>query len=227
MATNKHQSTGDENLEVIQNTLGRTEQFIEENQKSVSIIIGAIIFIIVGYFAFQNFYVKPLEKEAQQQMFMAQNYFAQDSFNLALNGDNFNDGFLTVADDYGMTNTGGLANYYAGISYLRLGQYDDAIEYLKKFDAGDDLVSTMAIGAIGDAFVEKDMLDDAVSYYRKASERKTNDFITPIFLMKLGLVYEKQGEKEDALTTYEKIKKEYVKSHEARIIDKYIERMKM
>jgi tetratricopeptide (TPR) repeat protein len=214
-------------LEAIQNTLGRTEQFIEENQKSVSIIIGAIIFIIVGYFAYQNFYVKPLEEEAQQQIFMAQNYFAQDSFKLALNGDSFNDGFLDVADNYGMTNTGSLANYYAGISYLHLGQYDDAIEYLKKFDAGDELVTTMAIGAIGDAYVEKDEFDEAISYYKKATERKTNDFITPVFLIKLGLTYEKLGNKEDALSAYEKIKTEYVKSNEARKIDKYIERVKL
>jgi len=55
MAKNTKHSSGDENLEVIQNTLGRTEQFIEENQKSVSIIIGAIIFIVVGYFAYQKF----------------------------------------------------------------------------------------------------------------------------------------------------------------------------
>jgi len=227
MAKDTKHSSGDENLEAIQNTLGRTEQFIEENQKSVSIIIGAIIFIIVGYFAYQNFYVKPLEEEAQQQIFMAQNYFAQDSFKLALNGDSFNDGFLDIADNYGMTNTGSLANYYAGISYLHLGQYDDAIEYLKKFDAGDDLVSTMAIGAIGDAYVEKDAFDEAISYYKKASERKPNDFITPVFLMKLGLTYEKLGEKDKALEAYQTIKTEYVKSTEARKIDKYIERVKL
>jgi len=227
MAKNTKQSTGDENLEVIQNTLGRTEQFIEENQKSVSIIIGAIIFIIVGYFAYQKFYVEPLESEAQQEIFMAQNYFALDSFQLALDGDGFNEGFLDIADDYGMTNTGMLANYYAGISYLHLGQYDDAIDYLKRFDAGDDMITTMAIGAIGDAYVEQDDIEEAISYYKKASERKTNDFITPLFLMKLGLVYEHLGQKEDALETYEKIKKDYMKSNEARKVDKYIERVKL
>lgn len=227
MAKNKKHSAGDENLEVIQNTLGRTEQFIEENQKSVSIIIGAIIFIVVGYFAFQKFYVAPLEEEAQQQVFMAQTYFAQDSFQLALDGDGFNEGFLAIADDYGMTNTGSLANYYAGISYLHMGQFDEAIDYLKKFDAGDEMVTTMAIGAIGDAYVAKDEIEEAVSYYKKASERMTNEFITPMFLMKLGLAYEHLGKKEEALVSYQKIKTEYVKSTEARKIEKYIERVKI
>ncbi len=227
MAKKAKHSSGDENLEAIQDTLGRTEQFIEENQKSVSIIIGAIIFIVVGYFAYQKFYVAPLEQEAQTQIFMAQNYFAQDSFKLALDGDGFNDGFLAVADDYGMTNTGNIANYYAGISYLRLGQYDEAIDYLKSFDANDEMISTMAIGAIGDAYVEKDNVEEAISYFKKASENNPNEFITPIYLMKLGLAYEKLGKKEDALSTYKRIKTEFVRSNEARKIDKFIERVKI
>lgn len=227
MAKNTKHSTGDENLEAIQNTLGRTEQFIEENQKSVSIIIAAIIFIIVGYFAYQKFYVEPLEEDAQQQIFMAQNYFAQDSFQLALDGDGFNEGFLTIADDFGMTNTGGLANYYAGVCYLHLGQYDDAIDYLKNFDAGDDMISTMAVMAIGDAYVEKGDVDEAVSYFKKASEREPNNFITPVVLMKLGLAYENLGKKDEALKAYETIKKEYMRSAEARKVEKYIERVKM
>jgi len=226
MAKETQHSTGDENLEVIQSTLGRTEQFIEENQKSVSIIIGAIIFIVVGYFAFQKFYVAPLEKEAQAQSFMAQNYFAQDSFQLALDGDGFNDGFVAIADNYDMTNAGALANYYAGISYLRLGQFDEAIDYLKNFDAGDDIITTMAIGAIGDAYVAKEDIDEALSYFRKASERKTNEFITPVFLMKLALAYENLNKKEDALKAYETIKKDFPRSNEARKVDKYIARVK-
>lgn len=224
MAKHSKHSSGDENLEAIQNTLGRTEQFIEDNQKSVSIIIGAIIFIVVGYFAYQKFYVAPLEEEAQAEIFMAQNYFAQDSFKLALDGDGFNEGFVTVADKYGMTNTGGLANYYAGISYLHLGEFDQAIDALKSFDAGDDMVSTMAIGAIGDAYVEKGEIDEAVTYFKKASERNTNEFITPVYLMKLGLAYEKLGQKEDAFEAYNTIKVDFPKSNEARKVEKYITR---
>jgi TolA-binding protein len=227
MAKETKHSTGDENLEAIQSSLGRTEQFIEENQKSVSIIVGAIIFIVVGYFAFQKFYVAPLEEEAQSQIFMAQNYFAQDSFQLALDGDGFNEGFLDIADNYDMTNTGALANYYAGISYLHLGQFDEAIDYLKGFDANDEMITTMALGAIGDAYVEKDDIDEAISYFKNASERRTNKFLTPVFLMKLGLAYENNEQKDKALEAYEKIKKEYPRSTEARKIDKYIERVKL
>ena len=226
MAKNTNHSTGDENLEAIQSTLSRSEQFIEENQKSVSIIIAAVIFIVVGYFAFQKFYIAPLEEEAQSQMFMAQNYFEQDSFKLALEGDGFNEGFLTIADEYNMTNSGALANYYTGISYLRLGQFDEAIDYLKKFDVDDELITTMTFGAIAAAYVEKGEFDDAVSYYAKASKRKTNEFVTPVFLFKLGLVYEELKKNDKASEAYKTIKTEYPKSNEARKIDKYIERVK-
>lgn len=227
MAKKTTQSSGDENLQAIQNSLGKTEQFIEENQKSVLIIVAAIIFIIVGYFAYQKFYVAPLELEAQNQVFMAQNYFAQDSFQLALDGDGFNEGFISIADNYSMTNTGNLANYYIGISYLKLGQFDEAIDYLKSFDANDEMISTMAVGAIGDAYVQKNDVKEAISYFKKASERKTNTFTTPVFLMKLGLAYESLGDKENALVAYEKIQKEFSKSTEARKVEKYIARLKI
>jgi uncharacterized membrane protein len=127
MAAKKKSSQAEDNLELIENSLGKTEQYIEENQKSITIIIAAIVLIVGGYLAYQKFYIAPKEQEAQKEVFMAQNYFAQDSFRLALNGDGFNDGFLNIADQYSMTKVGNLCNYYIGISYLRLGKFDDAI----------------------------------------------------------------------------------------------------
>ncbi len=225
MSKEEKHITGDENLEAIQNSLGKTEQFIEDNQKSISVIIGVIVLIVVSYFAYQKFYVAPQEKKAQEEVFMAQNYFAQDSFQLALNGDGFNEGFTYIADEYGMTSVGNTANVYAGICYLKLEQYDEAIKYLENFDIDDDIISTMALGAIGDAYVQKDDLDKAVKYFTKASENNKNDFTTPLFLKKLGLVYEKKGQKEEAKEAYETIKKEYPKSNEARKIDEFIARL--
>ncbi|MBN2668105.1 MAG: tetratricopeptide repeat protein [Bacteroidales bacterium] len=226
MAKTSNHSTGDDNLVAIQSSLSKTEHFIEENQKSISIIIAAIVFIVVGYLAYQKFYVAPQEEEAQSKIFLAQNYFAMDSFKLALKGDgNFVDGFEDIADDYGMTNVGSLANYYAGLCYLQLGDYDSAIDYLKKFDANDEMITTMALGAIGDAYVQKDDVEEAVSYFKKAIERKPNEFSTPLYLFKLGLAYENLGKKDDAREAYEKIKTEYPKSNEARKIDKYLARL--
>ena len=209
----------EEVVEVVENTLSRTEQYIEDNQKSLTIIIMAIVLIVGGYLGFQKFIVEPQEKEAAELMFQAEHLFEIDSFRIALEGDN---GFLEIADNYSLTKVGKLANYYAGVSYLQLGEYENAIDYLNQFSSDDEILMTMSISAIGDANNELGNIDDAISYYKKASERKPNKFITPMLLMKLGLAYESQSNFSDALIAYNKIQSDYSDSNEGRNIRKYI-----
>ncbi|MEA3445879.1 MAG: tetratricopeptide repeat protein [Bacteroidota bacterium] len=220
----KKKDSREENLEVVQDALSKTEQYIEDNQKSLMIIVGAIIAIAILYLAYTKLYIGPKEEDALSSSFMAEQYFDIDSFRLALYGDGGSAlGFLTIVEDYGMTPTGNLANYYAGICYLKMGEFDNAIEYLKSFDSGDEVISAMAYGALGDAYSEKGENSDALTYYMKAGN-KDNDFTSPMFLMKAGLIYETRGEYADALKVYEKIKKDYKQSNEGRYINKYIQR---
>jgi tetratricopeptide (TPR) repeat protein len=213
-------------LEVVESTLSRTEKYIEDNKKSLSIIIAVIIVIIGGYLGFKKFIVEPQEKEAASQMFMAEHFFEIDSFELALNGKGEYLGFIEIAEEYSITKSGNLANYYAGMSYLRLGKFEEAIEFLKNFNSDDEIVMTLAISAIGDANMELGNIEEAISYYVKATERKPNEFSTPLMLMKLGMVYESQNKYDKALECYEKIQNDYSKSNEGRNIRKYIARAK-
>ena len=215
----------DENFELVEGALSKTERYIEENQKSLTIIVVAIILIAIFYLGFTKLYIAPKEKDAQSEIFTAEQYFETDSFRLALDGDENAFGFLYIIDEYGVTKTGNLACYYAGICYLHLGEYENAIEYLKKFDADDEMISPMAYGAIGDASAELEDYDEAESFYSKAVDYD-NNFSTPMYLMKLGILYEKKGENEKALNAYQRIKDDYKASTEARYIDKYIERTK-
>jgi len=160
-------------------------------------------------------------------MFYAQHYFEQDSFRLALEGDGANYGFLDIIDEYGMTKSGNLARLYTGICYYKMGQYEDAIEYLKKFDSNDVLYATMALGAIGDSYVELDDLEEAASFYVKASQRKKNEITTPVYAKKAGLVYEELKEFRKALECYETIQQEYPQSDEGRDIEQLIAAVKM
>ncbi len=160
-------------------------------------------------------------------MFVAEQYFDKDSFNLALQGDGSNLGFLDIIDEYGITKSANLAHYYAGISYLHLGKFENAIEYLKKFDVDDKLVSSVALGAIGDAYVELGQLDEGTDFYIKAADNNKNDFTSAIYLMKAGLVYEKQENYNKALEVYQKIKRDFPQSDEARDIGKYITEVKI
>ncbi|MBV5313880.1 MAG: tetratricopeptide repeat protein [Prolixibacteraceae bacterium] len=215
-----------DNLTEVESALTKSEQFLETNQKLIGIIIGAIVVISVGYLAFNKFYLEPRSTDAQEQMFMAQNYFEKDSFNLALNGDGNNPGFLDIVDDFGSTDAGNLAKYYAGISYLNLGQYDNAIDYLKKFTTDDLLLGPISVGAQGDAQLELGKADKALSLYTDAYKMNDNELTTPIYMLKAGELLESSSKNADALKLYETIKLKFPESNEGRSIDKYIARAK-
>ncbi len=209
-------------FEAVENALTRTEQYIEENRKSLTIIIIAILAVVGGFLGYRNFYLGPKESEALSEMFMAEKYFEIDSFQLALEGDGQNLGLLDIIDDYAATKSANLAQYYAGISYLRLGEYEEAINYLEDFDASDRVISVVALGATGDAYVELGEYDKGLSYYEKAAGLNANELLSPIYLFKTGLVQEKLGNYKKAVASYKKIKTDFPKSDEAREIDKYI-----
>ncbi len=211
-------------VESLDNALTKSEQFIEQNQKSLTIIIVAILVIVSIYFGYKRFYLAPMEKEAQSQIYAAEYNFEKDSFRLALNGNDNDLGFLDIANKYSVTKTGNLANYYAGICYRQLGDYQKAIEHLKKFDAGDVLVTPIAYGAIGDCYVELNQLKEGAKYYEKAAGYSEDEFTTPIFLKKAGMVYEELKQNDKAVKLYTTIKEKYPKSQEAREIEKDIAR---
>lgn len=212
----------DERLHTVEEALSKTEAFIESNQKIILIVVGALIIVVLGFFGFRKYYLEPKEKEAQGQMFMAEMYFEQDSLSKALNGDGQYPGFLEIIDQYGLTKSANLAAYYAGISYLKLGDFEQAITYLKDFDGDDKVAAPMATGAIGDAYMELNNPDKAIRYYIDAANGSDNDLTAPMFLMKAGTVYEIQGNYSKALEQYRRIKKEYPRSFEGTQIDKFI-----
>jgi tetratricopeptide (TPR) repeat protein len=222
MTKDKKIDEGGAGFQSVENALSRTEQYIEENQKSLSIIILAIVVVVGGYLAYKKFYLEPTNREAQAAMYMAEKYFEQDSFKLALNGDGANYGFIDIIDEYGITGAANLAHYYAGISQLRTGQYEEAIANLEKFDAEDVMVASIALGAIGDCYSELKNNEKAASFYMKAGTRKKNAFTSPIYLKKAGMVYEEMKEYDKALKAYQTIKSAYPDSQEGKMIDKYI-----
>jgi len=223
----KKKTAQEDNLQELESALTRTEQFIEDNQKKITYVVGAIVVIVGIYLAFNRFYMQPKENEALSQMFMAENYFEKDSFNLALNGDGNYLGFLDIIDDYGLTKSANRAKYYTGISYLHLGQYEDAIDYLKKFKTNDLLLGPVKTGAIGDAMLELGNTDDALKQYKKAYSETDNILTTPIYKMKAAKLLESMNKLEEALKLYEEIKKDYPESAEGSTVDRYIARVKI
>ena len=160
-------------------------------------------------------------------MYRAVLAFEQDSLDLALNGNADFDGFLFVIDQYGSTQAGNLACAYAGLVYYEKGEYENALEYLSKFSAGDAVVSPAIVASIGNCYANLEKYAEAVKCFEKAAQATDNDVFSPIYLMKAAAVYEKMGQKADALKLYEKIKSEYPRSQQAQTIDSYIERAKL
>lgn len=222
MANKKDQS--EEVIVDVQEVYSKTETFINENKNTLSTIVAVIAVIIGGYFAYNSFYLAPLQVEAQEQMFMAEKYFAKDSMNLAIHGDAQHLGFLEIADEYSGTKAGNLAKYYLGIAFLRTGQFEAAIDALEDFEGDETIIKSIKFGAMGDAYMELGDLNRAVSNYEKAATAIENDFSTPMYLLKAGQTYELIGDYEEAVDSYQKIKSDFSNSSEAADIEKYIAR---
>lgn len=218
----KKKDKTEKNITAVEEALSRSELFIEKNQKILTIVVGIIVVIVLAFFGIRKFYIDPKEDEAKSVIFKAEQYFTKDSLQLALEGDGNYPGFLEIIDDYPWTKTGRLANYYAGIIYLKQGEYEESLRHLKRFRSSDYLVSNMARAAIGDAYLELGNPGKAVSYYLKAASTNPNDLTTPGFLMKAAQTYEHMGDWKKAVGIYERIKTEHFQSQEGRDIEKYI-----
>jgi tetratricopeptide (TPR) repeat protein len=227
MKKTKTTDQSEKNIVVVEEALSKSEQFIERNQNILIGVVLAIILIVGGYIAYSRFILEPREQEARAEMFWAERYFEQDSLRLALEGGGGNLGFLDIISDYRMTQSANLARYYAGISLLNLGEYEDAITHLKKFRKRDQMLGAMAYGAIGDAYMQLNDMNNAVKNYRRAAEHKPNQLTTPAFLLKLGMTYEIMGRHDDAIDAYTTIENEYPNTAEGRNIERYIARARM
>lgn len=212
----------------IQSAIGNTENFIIRNGRKL-IIALVVVFVVVGGFYGYKFRVEKLGLKAAAMMFMAEQNFAADSFQLALDGDGNYAGFLQVIDKYGSTSQANAARLYAGICYMRLGQFEQALAQLKKYDAPKSIpgaiLKAQCLGLQGDACVELQNYKEAVSFYKKAVEVSENNLTAPFYMKKLGLVYEKQGDNAKALDVYKDIQASYGSSMEARDIQKFIGRL--
>ena len=212
--------------EVVENkNFGQTTNFVRENQKSLSFIGGAIVAMILIYFAYQKFYIGPREVVASNQMHVAQDFWAKKDWDKAIKGDAGYPGFEKILSDYSNTKAANLAYFYLGVAYLNKGEFRKAIDNLTDYRGDDSMVAAEALGCTADAYVELKDYDKAETYFKKAADKATNKFLTPIYLKKLGLVYEAQNDYKSADETYKKIKSDYPESQQAQTIDGFIGRV--
>jgi len=203
----------------------KSEKFIEIYKNHIIIAVTAIILIVVAVLGIRQYYFLPKEKDAQIAIFPGENYMANQQWDLALNGDNKDYiGFLGVIEDYGITKTANLAKAYAGICYYHLDKPEDALEYLKKYNAKDKIVAPVIQGLMGDCYVDLGKAAEGINHFLKAASDASSDILSPIYLKKAGIAYESISDYANAQKVYKSIKDKYPNSQEASDIEKFIER---
>lgn len=197
--------------------------FWEKNGRMISLIGGGLALALGAYFGYKYLFQAPKQKEAVVAMATAQQLFERDSFQKALDPQvDGTPGFLGIIDDFGGTPAGNMAKYYAGVCYLQTGQTDKAIEYLGDYSAAGSVMGIMKNGALADAYGDKGDFSSAIDHYKKAVSAGKNDVLTPMYMKRLGQLYEHQNQPADAKKIYEDVKSSYPNSSSAADIDKYI-----
>jgi tetratricopeptide (TPR) repeat protein len=204
---------------------GQISKFARENQKSLVFIASAVVAMILIYIIYQKLYLAPREIKAADQMHVAQDFWAKKDWDKAIKGDAGYPGFEKIVADYSNTKAANLAYFYLGVAYLNKGEYRKAIDELSDYRGDDAMIAAEAYGNTGDAYVELKDYDKAASYFKKAVDKAKNNFLSPLYLKKLGLVYEAQNDNKSADDTYKSIKSDYPTSTEAQNIDEYIARV--
>lgn len=205
--------------------MSSSEAFIIKYKNKFLAGIAAIVILVGGILGYQHFISEPNEKKASEALFKGEQYFNADNYELALNGDSLGyEGFLKVADKFSGTNAGELANAYIGLCYAQLGKYEEAVNYLNKFSADDQLVSPALLGTMGNCYAQLGQLDKAAATLVKAADKANSQALSPIYLIQAGQIYEKLGKKSEAVNAYKTVKSKYFNSYQSMDIDKYIER---
>ncbi|MDR2682600.1 MAG: tetratricopeptide repeat protein [Dysgonamonadaceae bacterium] len=207
--------------------LSKTDQFVDKYLKQVLMAVAAVIIIVVGIIGVRHYYLLPREKQAEAALFPGQNYFANQQWETALNGDSIEYiGFSGVIDEFSGTPSANLAKAYAGFCQYQLGNYEEALQSLKGYKGKDRLFAAQVLGAIGDCEVNLQQVKEGIASFRKAADLANSSLLSPIYLNKAAIAYESLGDYKAALEIYKTIQSKYPQSPEAASIEKYIERAK-
>jgi len=220
----KKQVQDSEQSEVI---IAQAKDFWTRNSKWILGVGTILVLAVGGWFFYKNFVVKPKEEKAAELMWKAEEYFRMDSSRLALNGDGQNPGFLSIISKYGGTDAGNLANYYAGVCYLKQNDNQNAVKYLKKFDSDAKQIQQRAYKLLGDAYGDLGNNKEAMEYYKKAAHHFEADKQSSAEALGMAAYFAEKMVKDqkEAIALYTELKKKFPNTDEGRAADKYLGRL--
>lgn len=208
--------------------MSKTEVFFEQNGKKVAIIITTLIVVAVALFSYKMLVLDPTEARASEAIFRAQLIIesATPDYQVALDGGGNITGFLDVIEQYGSTTTGNLANHYAGICYLKLGDNVNAKRYLSAYKAQSGIpaqvVNAQNIGLRGDIEVNEKNYTVAVTLFESAAAASENLLTAPLYLRKAAQAALAAGNQSKAVTLLESVVDLYPMTVEARNAEKIL-----
>ena len=122
----------------VEDQLSKSEAFFDKNKKTILIAIAAVVLVIAGFFLYKAYVSGPREDKASTALAKGQEYFNNEMFDKALNGDGAGyAGFVKVADDYSGTDAANLANLYAGLCYANLNKWQEAVNSLEAYSSSN------------------------------------------------------------------------------------------
>jgi tetratricopeptide (TPR) repeat protein len=182
----------DDTIVNVEEVYGKAESFLDKNRKPLMIGGGVIMAAIAGFFAYEFLIKAPKEKEAANSIWKAIQYQEMDSASLALNGGADFDGFETIAEKYDGTKTGKVAHFWCGVNYRDMGEYEKALEHFKQADFDDEALGVMALGNVGDMYVQLGNNEEAASWLEKAAKRAgssmSRNYLAPQYILKAAKV---------------------------------------
>lgn len=214
-----------EEAAVVAEAISKSEEFLAKYKNHLIYTVAGVIILLGLGFGYMKLIREPRRNEALAQMFPAERYFRSDSFALALNGDGNVLGFKDIIDQYKAL-PGQVVYFYAGVSELQLGNFGQAIEYLKKYKSRDEIIQARAWCNIGDAYAGLEDTESALTWYLKAAAYRDNAYAAAYY-RKAGILMEEKGDYAGALDMYKTIKNKYPQTLEGYEIDKYIARLEM
>ncbi|MGX8690696.1 MAG: tetratricopeptide repeat protein [Bacteroidaceae bacterium] len=210
----------------LEEALSKSEQFFENNKKTIFGILIAIIVIIAGGMLYTAKVVQPRQIKAAEAIFPGESYFINGDYSTALNGDAYGfEGFEALSKQYRSTKAGKLAGLYAGLCYAQLDSMEVAQKYLAKFNGKDQMVAPAALGALANCYATAGQSSKAAATFEKAAKKADNNLLSPYYYFQAGLIYESMGKASQALKLYKMIKVKYPESIESVDIDSYIARL--
>ena len=174
--------------------------------------IGLVLAIglIIGFFV----YSAQQEDQAQELLGIAEQSFLIGNYSTALNGSDadFTLGFVQIANNYGRTSAGNLANYYAAVSEFELGNYESALDFIKQFSVPSGIIGVSPITLHANILLELERYEDAARMFVRAAEWDVNNSTTPTNLFSAAEAYHEAGLTNNAQSLVDRILSDYPSS---------------